>query len=170
MCSIRWHSSRWDPPTGSGSPQHLVGSGELEVLFASHHEHEQWRLVWLVRTRLGPQHVVFSAAPRKGRVKVEIKRAVTNGGIEIDGSHLPPRPRRRIREKKNWLWYPTCHEAEKYLTCLMYIPPTNCFTPPSCSFFVPKQTAFYFAWMNFYFRWLLVPAIVGLLVTVHKVN
>lgn len=34
----------------------------------------------------------------------------------------------------------------------------------------PKQTAFYFAWMNFYFRWLLVPGIVGLLVTVHKVD
>lgn len=56
-------------------------------------------------------------------------------------------------------------EAEKYVTYLMLRP-----TVASSAHLPPQQTAFYFAWMNFYFRWLLVPGIVGLVVTVHKVQ
>lgn len=48
------------------------------------------------------------------------------------------------------------------------LPPANVLISSALVF--DKQTAFYFAWMNFYFRWLLVPGIVGLLVTVHKVG
>lgn len=60
-----------------------------------------------------------------------------------------------------------------YLMCIhTYLRPTPLLLVNVCcfSFFYPEQTAFYFAWMNFYFRWLLVPGVVGLFITVHKVG